>query len=191
MTWGTLLRPTIIVVYQAKNDVTPYYNAAAAVPNLFPDLSNAMMQVASADGWRSGRGVAALWRKLRYGHSGGLRMIYGSEPPPPGGLGRFGETELALTEMRYHLFGDIATQLSARLVFMPEIVLEGPYHGPVRQLNAAARRVAAARGVEFFDIEQAMPNDPRLFQDKMHFTAEGCLTFAELVARYLARLLRC
>lgn len=188
VTWAPFLRPNLLIVYQSKNDLTPfYYTGHSNKDRVYPDLGNVMGQLsgaafASAKGKLHGQSLAdALITQNK-----GLSLVFGDAKPDARGLERFGHEHLQGTELRYEAFALISQSIKMQVLFLPEIIIGSPYAPYVKQINETMRNTAAKHfNCHYFDIEKVMPRQEAFFQDKMHLTESGCEIFGELVARYL------
>lgn len=180
--WGPFLKPGLIVVFQSKNDLTPLYNAGPSEKRIFPDYSNLMGQFSQAI---SKRGI--FGSRICKQSNGGVGCVYGEIlTNPEEGLLRFSEELLTATTFRYYTICAIAERLGARVLFVPEIIWGSPYYRLMQRIHKKMHEVATQfTCASFFDIQGLIPNDPKYFLDKMHFTEAGCDLFSDLLARHI------
>jgi hypothetical protein len=180
--WGPILKPDLIIVYLSKNDLTHFYNANLNEKSAFPDYSNFMGQFAQGI---SSHGI--FGSRVCRQSNGGVGCVYGDMSHIPSeGLMRYNEPMLFSTIFRYDMICATARIIQARVLFIPEIIWGSPYQPYMKKIHAKMKELTDKYDhCSFFDVQNMLPNNKKYFQDKMHFTEEGCSLFSDILSRHI------
>ena len=196
VTWLPIIKPNLLVFYQAKNDLTPFANAAEKEKTLYPDYQNVMGQFSESF-------VSYFPKWLNYipffflyfyifefsllQKNYGLLSIYRPKPwMNPKGFERLTEEHRNCILFRSKTIFNICASLECQVLYIPEIVRSGEYVDALDSLYSEIYKIAKEFDhVNWFNIKKVYPDLDRYFLDKMHFSKEGCDLFAELLARHI------
>ena len=182
ISWAPILKPDLIIVYQAKNDLTPLYHADFAEKRVLPDYSNLMGQFSQPISQK-----LFFRSRICKQSNGGISIVYGDLFSSPEGLSRFDGRMLMASAFRYEMIYALSEAIGARVLFMPEIIWGSPYYTHLRKLDEKLLDVVRRyKRASFYDMRPFIPNEPRYFLDKAHLTEEGCDLFADILARHIA-----
>ncbi|MEO0538582.1 MAG: hypothetical protein AAF215_32565 [Cyanobacteria bacterium P01_A01_bin.123] len=179
-TWGPLLKPDLLIVYQVKNEFTPMFNGRASETTVFPDYANVMAQISDVMG-SSLVGRVSSWQKINDGISSVYvnRLQNGSK-----NLGRLDSEFVDGILNRFEIITQTAKIWDAQVMLVPEIVASGPYKKAVDQVGDRLQNLADRFDhVHFWDPRPLMPTGQNYFLDKMHLSSQGCYQFADLLSR--------
>ena len=183
--WGPILKPELTIVYQSKNDLTPFYNGRGTEKELFPLYENIMLQFAAK--LPSNKFLKKLYLKSI---NNNLNDLYTDQIlAHPKGLERFSSECLDLTYSRYGMMADLAHTWQGKVFFIPEIMEKSSfYYDYMQLLHQKMQEVAQERDwCDYFDIIDIFPHQSNFFFDKMHFSEEGCEVFSDLLIQTILR----
>ena len=194
--WLPMIKPNLLVFYQAKNDLTPLANSAENEKQLYPDYQNVMGQfsesfVTNFPKWLNYIPFFFLlfyFLEFKILHKNyGLLSVY--RPKPWENMKGF---ERLTDEYRDGIFFRIKTifnicaSLECPVLYIPEIVRSGDYAELLDSLYNEIYKISKGYDhVNWFNIKELFPDSDRYFLDKMHFSKDGCDLFAELLARHI------
>ena len=172
-TWGSILKPNLTIIYQSKNDLTPFFNGRLSEKKIFPDLENIMLQYSQVI---PNNNFAARFF--------GIHNLYGDfRSFSDSGLKRFSDTDIKLSKIRYQLFSYIASLWGGSVMYIPELIKkDSAYFQNMIFLHNQMKNIASNnKNSYFFDIREVYPLESKLFLDKMHFNKKGCELFSEIL----------
>jgi hypothetical protein len=194
--WLPMIKPNLLVFYQAKNDLTPLANAVENEKILYPDYQNVIGQFSESF-------VSYFPKWLNYipfffllfyflefsllQKNYGLLSIYRPKPwMNPKGFERLTEKHRDSILFRSKTIFNICASLECQVLYIPEIVRSGEYVEVLDSLyNDLYKITKEFDHVNWFNIKKVYPDLDRYFLDKMHFSKEGCDLFAELLSRHI------
>ena len=180
--WGPILNPELTIIYQSKNDLTPFLNGRGGEKEIFPLYENIMLQFASQ---------LHSYKLLRTICPKDLGTVVYSDQilTHPNGMQRFSSEFAELTYGRYCMIADLARTWKGKVLFIPEIIDKSSIYFPQMQLlhRKMEETVQERDWCEYFDIINVFPDHSKLFIDKMHFSEEGCEVFSDLLIQTILR----
>lgn len=179
MHWGPLLRPAITIVYQSKNDLTPFYNGLSSEVNVLPMLENIMLPFSMA--------VATTERSYFKASVRGLAAVYSKKyHPDASNLERYDNKFLMLTKSRYNQMAKLAASWNGKVLFVPELIRPSPYLEKMNLIHEGMHDTAEQNeNSEFYDLRGIFPMVDKYFLDKMHFSQDGCELLSDLFFKKL------
>lgn len=186
------LRPNLVVVYHAKNDLTPFYSGYPDNGKALPDYSNLMRSL-------NFRGMAdsitplarysflgKLWAAWRLSAQTSLAYVHGSARVPDIATLLAARTDYSIIETMQRNMVSLCRGRDITLVYMTQRVVEAIFNRYIQAINDRVRGLEDPRNNCFvFDLDRVLSYDPALLVDKMHFTAEGCQRVAQHLAQFL------
>lgn len=195
LTWFPIIRPNLLVFYQAKNDLTPLYNGTEKEKKIYPDYQNIMGQFSESFSLISPRWLLYLplfsliqVRRLR----GGLLNIYKPKPwANPEGLCRLDDEIIEGVLFRTEALFNLCKMINCNVLYIPEIVRSGEYFTVINKIYERIPEILDKyTNVSFLDVRDVFPDTEQYYFDKMHFNEKGCELFAELLSRQIRRYLK-
>lgn len=179
--WGPTLKPDLTIIYQSKNDLTPFYNGRRSEDEILPLLDNVTLQLSAELGTST---------KDFKKNNGGVACVYGDQiKPGDDGLERFNEDFANLTNTRYQMITQLSSTWGGKTLLMPELINGSAYLAPMNIIHDKMKNLADQHdNANFFDVRGLMPFQDNYFQDKMHFTPEGCDVFSDLLVPTIRNL---
>lgn len=192
-----VVRPDVVAIYHAKNDLTPFYNNT--LPDrekVRPDLSNVMRALnfyemsAALTPLARWSFLARLWAAVRLTglQSNVLAYAYGltAAPDIQARLARFYDLS-GLQSTQRNLVG-LCRSRGVKLVCITQRVRDAVFAPYIQRLNDSIRRLEDRQsGVYVFDFERELPDNPSFFIDKLHFTCKGSEEMGRRTADFLVR----
>ena len=189
------IRPDIVIVYHAKNDLTPFYNGNPANGKPLPDYSNCMRSlsfcgmshsITPAARWSFVGKLWALWRLSPEQTS--LDYVYDTRkrlPDIPTLLAA--RNDFSIVETMQRNMVALCRSRGVTLVYVTQRVNDAELAPYVTALNQRIRGLEDRQnGCFIFDLDHVMPHDAELLADKMHFSDEGCRRVARHIGGFLA-----
>ena len=187
------LRPDLVVVYHAKNDLTPFYNGNPDNGKALPDYSNLMRSlnfrgmsdsITPLARWSSIVKLWALWRLSTENMSLGYVYDHRDAPDIPGLLAA--RTDFSIIETMQRNMIDLCRGRGVNLMYLTQRVEDPILNRHVQAINDRIRRLDNPdRGCFVYDLDRELPYNQDLLIDKMHYTPEGCRQVAAHLARYV------
>lgn len=179
--WGPILKPNLTIIYQSKNDLTPFYNGRSEQDSIMPLLDNITLQMSGQMGnspkafKKNNNGIASVYTKYM--------------SPSDQGLSRFSEESYLLTKTRYQMMAQLSQTWGGHVLFIPELIRGGAYLPFMNKLHEAMQFVVKENiGSHYFDIRELLPLQDDYFQDKMHFSPSGCDLFSEILSTQIKKI---
>lgn len=187
------LRPDVVIVYHAKNDLNPFYHETSDHLMVLPDYSNSMKSL----------DLGAMSNKVnfltRYSYVARLLAIWNLSPEDyslSAGYHRPVERDVATylsARLDYSIIDTMHTNMvslckgrSVPLIYMTQRVEDQAFAPFVQDVNARIRLLENQDGgCWVFDLDKHLSHDADLFVDKMHFTKLGCEVVAKHISDYL------
>lgn len=182
--WGEIIKPDLTIIYQSKNDLTPFYNGRSSEADVLPMYENIMLQFAAE--------VGASERAYRL-CNGGIAAVYSSDiNPSEQGLTRFNDEDLMLTKSRYDYFMTLSARYRGKTLFIPELIMkDSAYYPFMQKLHSAMKEVSSLSSEsEFLDFRDIFPMVGSNFLDKMHFSPNGCNEFSDLLTNAINKMVK-
>jgi len=177
--WGPIVKPELTIIYQAKNDLTFYYNGDENEDEIYPDYSNIIGHLPN---YNKNKIIYRLFNI-------NLSECYGkSFSPKPQNLSRYNNSSLEGSITRYLAIADLVSQWNGKVLFIPEIILGSEYQLYIEKLNSKAISILEKKSnCTIFDIDNFLIKDSNHFMDKMHFTNLGCDVFSDLLYNFIKK----
>jgi hypothetical protein len=187
------LRPDIVIVYHAKNDLTPFYNSYAQGGRVFPDLSNCIRSlnfdrmsesITPLARWSYVGKLWAAWRLTSRNMN--LSHAFGAMKPPDGASMLATKTDYAIIETMQRNMAGLCRSRGVSLVYMTQRVRDPMFTPYVDRVNDQIRSLEDwETNCLVLDLDREFPNNPELFLDKLHFTRQGCERAAEHIGEFI------
>ena len=192
------LRPDLVIVYHAKNDLHPYYHGD---PNMtepvLPDYSNVMRSL-------SFRGITdyinplAKWTYLGKNwavwklnpNTWSLGYVYKGNTYMDRDVSNLlaARTDYSIIESMHQNMVSLCRGRQVPLLYMTQRVEDPVYTPYIQAINARIRLLESPAETTFvFDLDRAYPYESGLLTDKMHFSQEGCRLMAQILAEHLTK----
>ena len=202
-TWLPLIKPDILVFYQAKNDLTPLANGSEREDMVYPDCQNIMGQFSECLNINFPKFLFYIplffllfyllsFRRLQSQYDG-LLSIYRPEAwKNPAGFNRlnnnYKESVLFRTETIIHM----CQAMNCKVLYIPEIVRSGEYATILNDeiYPEIRNRIKKFNNIQLFEAKDVFPDSDKYFYDKMHFREEGCDLFSEIVSNQISELIK-
>lgn len=197
--WVDVLKPKLVIIYHAKNDLGPFTSSRLSVSEIYPDYGNVMHSLR----------FDLLAQKLpflaRYTYSG--KVLYGayvnrryvnvswaiynmteasSDDRMTIGLKRMGQREMDFTLSRYKSFASLCKDRDIPILFVTQKVVS-PIYGPyVDRINEGVKAMENRRdGCYVYDFAGQIKDVKGILYDSVHFTVDGAAFFAECIRDYI------
>ena len=201
--WATIIKPEIIIIYQSKNDLTPFYNGRSNQKNILPLLENITLQFSEAMIENKKNLPKKLLKNKRYKDfikyllykkfRNELGLVYSSEKSVnEEGLKRYNDEFLNSTVLRYEIITKIANDFQGKVLYIPEIINQKSVYFQYMQNihNKTKDLIKKYNNFYFFDIENTIPMNEKYFLDnKMHFSEEGSIIFSKVLINQINKLI--
>ena len=193
-TWLPIIQPKIVVIYQAKNDLTPLYNGTEKEKAISPDYQNIMAQFSDCISFRFPRWSLYVpllslleIRKLKRG----LLDLYKPKPwADPRGLERLDKEVVEGILFRTEALINMCKMIKCKVLYIPEIVIDGEYAVTLDKIyDRIPEVINKYNNTTLFEMKGVLPETKHYFMDKMHLNKKGCEIFAEIVARQIREML--
>ena len=188
------LRPDIVVVYHAKNDLTPFYNSDPDNGKVLPDYSNRMRSlnfrnmsdsITPVARWSHLGKLWAVWRLSDQETS--LSYVYNPVKQPDVPTLLAARTDFSIIETMQRNMVTLCRGRGVRLVYVTQRVDDPVFTPYIQAINARIRALEDwPENCFVFDLDRVLAFNSGLMVDKMHFSQEGCRE----VARHLAHFLK-
>lgn len=196
--WLPIIKPDIILIYQTKNDFTPFYQGIQSETFIHPDYQNIYGQFSNSINvdYKLFIKFLPIFKILYYflifkknTQTNGLLKIYRPKNDPnPQGLNRVNENFIENIILRNELIFKIAEKYNSKVFYIPELIYGGVYNDIIE-----AKLIPKLKGVinKYNDVElcevekNLMPYNKDNFFDKMHFTLKGNKIFADIIYKIL------
>lgn len=191
MSWLPIIRPNLLIFYQAKNDFNPLSNTADDEKYVFPDYQNIMKQFSQALNFKFSRWLLFVpffaMLELRRIKRLDFSCLYKVKPDLQRILKFVNEDIINGILFRIESLLKISKTINCKVVYIPEIVREGEYAAVLyRQVYKLLPEITHKYNNAFlFDIKNLMPETDEFFADKMHFNKKGSGVFSEILADYI------
>ena len=178
--WGQKLKPNLTIIYQAKNDLTFYYNGNPEEKEVYPDYSNIIGHPPISQFTR----VLLNFIPLDL-----VSLCYGKNMKPNRkNLLRYKKESFDSSIARYLTIINIAKTWGGKILFIPEIINGSPYFDYVNKLNMEAlKTIEKEKNCFIFNLEDKIIKNKENFMDKMHFTKKGCSIFSNLITNFIRK----
>lgn len=187
MTWFPIIRPNLLIYYQAKNDLNCLSNAADDEKYVFPDYQNIMKQFSQALNFTFPRWLLFVpffalleIRKLKRLD---FSCLYRTKPDLQR-IAKFVNKDIISGILfRLEALLKISNTINCKVIYIPEIVRQGEYATVLYdQVYKRVPEVVNKYGnAILFDIRNLMSVTDELFADKMHFSENGSKFFADIL----------
>jgi len=188
VTWLPVVRPDLLIFYQAKNDLNALTNMMDDERHAYPDYQNVMRQFSQA--LKIGFPKPLLFipffalleiRRLR---RLSFRNLYRVKPDIRRIPKFLNNDVINGIVFRTKALFKICEAMNCRVMYIPEIVREGEYRATLYKgvYNRISQIIRQCDNVDLFEIRGRIPETEEFFTDKMHFNDRGCSTFAERIA---------
>ena len=175
MSWGPFLKPKLTIVYQSKNDLSPFYNGRNSEKKIFLQYENIMVQYGSTNPY-------SLKNILRYGAL--VPIVYTDKiNPSPTGFLRFDEDMIEQVKYRYDMFSKISDIWGGKIIFLTELMDQhSPYYEYMRILHEVMADISDVNNNAYFtNLYDIFPDKREYYLDKMHLSELGCVAFSEIL----------
>ena len=203
--WASIIQPKIVILYQSKNDLTPFYNGRSNQKKIFPLLENIILQFTKAkidcknnsrrQLLKDGRYINFIKTFLKKGYPDyveDVSLVYSSEIHPHEiGFKRYDENALNSTIFRYETVFNIVNNWNGKVLFIPEIITQqSVYFKYMQHIHSNAKKLSEKyKNFYFFDLNNIITvNEKNFYNSKMHFTEEGCSIFSEMIFNTLNKI---
>ena len=200
--WSTLIKPDLIIFYQAKNDLTPFANINQ-IEKIYPDFQNNINQFSQSFRFNIPKFFFLIpFFKLFYyyivfkplfEHNGLLDIYNPKAELNTEGLNRIEEHNLDSIFLRIETIFNFTNFYNCKLLYIPEILQDGAYKNFLKEKiypvvkNNLSKKYKNVRYVEYFEeIERDTSN----FVDKMHFSKKGNNFFANILLNKVLEILK-
>jgi len=197
--WLPIIKPDLVIFYQAKNDLTPYKNGNLKEKFIYSDYQNIMSQYSDTLQINFPRWFRFIPFFLIFFYffvykkkfqALGILNIYKPYPEISlNGLKRFNKEALNSTIFRNELFFDLFKKIKCNVLYIPEIVHGGDYEMILEktiypEINKISKKY---KNIKWFDLKQSIPFNNEHFVDKMHFSKKGNLVFGTLLSKFIEK----
>ena len=198
--WANIIKPKILIIYQSKNDLTPFYNANESIRDISPLYQNVMLQynkynlkkylIRKRIKYLKNFQLVKFYKSF-FNIINDLGFIY-SEDIYRNELGfkRFSKNFLDSTILNYEIIYNILSEWDGKILFIPELIdKESPYFKEMDNINKLTKeRFLNKRNFIFFDISELIEINKNNFLDNMHYNESGCSLFSEIIYNKLKNL---
>jgi hypothetical protein len=198
VTWLPIVKPDLLIFYQAKNDLSALYDGAEKEEAIFPDYQNVMSQFSEVFSFRFPRWALRVpffsFFELRRLEQLDFWHLYKPKAwTNPRGFNRLTDSFIDSIIFRVEMIIMICAAINCKVIYIPEIVRNVETDESalcyVNALDKIYGRVPPVikkyPNASFFDARGLIPDSDRYFFDKMHFNKDGCELFSDLLARYI------
>ena len=197
LSYLNIVKPNLLIFYQAKNDLTPLMNGNLDEKKIFPDFQNIVGQYSERMFYKFPKYLTLIPLLtipyfLHYLRSSKLGMLNIYKPKPvqnPVGMTRIDNDYINNITFRQKSIIDLCKQIDCKVLYIPEIVTEGIYRDLLFQnlYPTLLQSLEKEDNVKIFDVDSLMPKNNNYFSDKMHFTRKGNKTFAEILSNKIIK----
>tara|TARA_Y100000590_G_C15748081_1_gene1023043 strand:+ start:8795 stop:9880 length:1086 start_codon:yes stop_codon:yes gene_type:complete len=193
ISWSNIIKPNLIILYQSKNDLTPFVQGNFKEKTIQNDLQNIIVQFSQSFNF----GYLRLFSKIpiiniiiyklflrRKFLKFGLLNIYKPKAESnTNGLKRINNENIENILLRIETIFKIAEILDSKVLYVPELVFDKEYSTVLREkIFPKIKKISEKyQNVEYFDLYNVMQFNSEYFIDKMHFTESGCEIFSEIL----------
>ena len=198
-TWFPILKPDLLLFYHAKNDLTPLTNADPKEIIFHPDFQNVMSQYSNTYNF----GIPSIFAfvpivlciyyyLLKRNNSIGLHSIYRPKANHNTSLLKNISSEyVSSIFFRHQAIIDLCKRSGCKVMYIPEIVLEGPYSEVLEKIiyPQLKKNLEHDESVEWISLRETMIREEGNFLDKMHFTKKGNKKFGDLISKEVIKMI--
>ena len=196
-TWLPLVRPNLVIMYQAKNELTPFYIATENEDKIHPDYQNVMGQFSEQFFLKFPKWVLYIpffsLVEMRRLHRENFYSVY-MKPAQwlsYEGFQRFNSEMLKGALFRIEALINMCKMLDCKFLYIPEIVRGSPYADRMEEIYVQVPSIISKYdNGYFFDIRPFMPTSDEYYQDKSHFSEKGCDIFSEILSTQVTRIMK-
>ena len=193
--WSSIIKPKIVIIYQSKNDLTPFYNGRKKQNKIFPLLENVMVQFD-----RAKMNNNTFYKKYRNfikylmkkSNNDDLGILYTEEIyKNKSGFKRFDNNFLNTSIQNYQIVIDIVKKWDGKVLFIPELINETSiYYKHMEKIHKKAKELLSHNNNFFFyNIKDLITMNKKNFIDnKMHFSEDGCAIFSKIVFNIINKI---
>lgn len=199
--WIDIIKPKLIIVYDGKNDFSPFLNAKLSVKEIFPDYGNIVRSfrlsyVARMLDLMSLFSCAAKVFYARYineKYKNILSHIYVSDKnltrlDAIEGLKRVGNREFDFIFSRFKSVASLAKERGIPVLFVTQKLVKHLLEPQMKILNDRIKTLGEPnRGCFVYDFAGEKINEDTVLSDHIHFTKEGARQFSEYLMKYIMR----
>lgn len=198
VSWLPVVRPQMLIFYQAKNDLSVLVNGAEKEKEIFVDYQNVMAQYSECISLKFSRWLMkvplfALIEMRRLLNKDLFLNIYNRPRPWANseGLKRLNNELLEGILFRIEALVNICSMLDCRMVYIPELTSREAYTDNLNQIYARVPGIISKYNNAFFiDLRENMLNEAeKYFPDGIHFNEQGCEVFAQALAERLREVM--
>ncbi len=199
--WSPIIKPNLIIFYQGKNDLTPFANINNSQDFMMPDFQNSIVQYSQSFFFK----IPNIFFKIpifktffylitfrkEFENLGLLNIYKPKYNQDIKGLGRVQTFHLESIFLRISSLFSIARSLNCKIIYIPEIVLEGPYKKILEEKiypEVKNNIIKKFDNANYFDLSDLLKNDNSNFIDKMHFTEKGNDLFANILKKKILEI---
>lgn len=199
--WLPVVKPDLLIFYQAKNDLTPLYNGKIEEKMIYPDYQNVTTQFLNTISFMFPRRLLYIplfylieAKRLRTWEQALLYRRNGK--PNLKGLERFDKDLKNAMTFRVESLISICNILKCKVLYIPEIVrrrssdkLSLKYSDILDDVYKDIKSTLAQYdNACFFDIRGTFPDEDQYFQDKLHFNEKGCEFFSNILVEKIKEM---
>lgn len=196
LTWLPIVRPKLLIFYQAKNDFVALVNGARKEKSIFPDYQNVMGQFSESFYLKFPRWLLyvpffSLMEMRRLNRDLFFNLYKKPKPWQSNkGFERLSEDLINGVLFRIESLINMCNMIGCKLLYIPEIVREGPYVPILEKVYKRAAEVIHKYDNAFFsDLRKSIPDSDEYFLSRMHLSKKGCERFAEAVAEEAEKII--
>tara|TARA_B100000989_G_C19531918_1_gene470534 strand:- start:1229 stop:2308 length:1080 start_codon:yes stop_codon:yes gene_type:complete len=192
--WLPIIKPDLMIIYQTKNDFTPFYQGDQSKKFIHPDYQNIYGQF--SNNIKLDNKVflkfLPLYKLLYYFftfkkkiQTNGLLSIYRPYNDPNYlGLKRVNDKSIENIVLRLKLIFEIANYYNSKVIYIPEIIYGGEYNKIIEEnlLPKVKKIISNYNNVSFVEIQKnKIEYNKDNFLDKMHFSLKGNKKFSNII----------
>lgn len=197
-TWFPILDPDLLIFYHAKNDFTPLANSDPNEKIFHPDFQNVMAQYSNTYNFGIPSFFAFIpiillifYYLLKRNNSIGLHSIYRPNAYHNSDLLNNISSEFIKTILyRHQLIIDLCKRNNCQVLYIPEIVLDGPYWHALNKYIYPNLKDSFEKdpNIKWFSVRDKLIKEENNFIDKMHFSKKGNKKFADLITNKIKEI---
>ena len=193
ISWSNIIKPNLILLYQSKNDLTPFVQGNLNEKIIHNDLQNIIVQFSQC----FNLGYFKLFSKIPFFNlvfyklflrkkfiQFGLLNIYKPHAESnTEGLKRINDKNIENILIRIEAIFKIAEILGSKVLYIPELVFDKEYSAILKEkIHPKVKKISKNySNVEYFDLYNVIEYKSEYFIDKMHFNETGCEIFSEIL----------
>ena len=186
------LRPDVVIVYHAKNDLTPIWRSSLSDEATAPDYSNKIRplsfrsiasSITPAARWSY---MGKLWAILRLSpEDTTMSYVYGPRRQEDAEAMLAARADYSIIETMQQNLVSLCRGRGIPLVYMTQRVDDPIFRPYIEAINDRVRGLENTDKKCFvFDLDRTLPHDPTFLVDEMHFSLEGNRAVAESVGKF-------